>query len=128
MTIHHIRDTLDRTPCELVFYETKSGRVPALEFLRSQPKPVRAEAGWLLEQLQKYGNGLGRPVVAFLEDGLYELRLEVERNEYRLLFFFFGRKVVVVTHGFSKKTKRVPSAEIERAKWLRTDWLSRIEG
>lgn len=110
---------------ELIFYETQSGHAPALEFLRSQSKPVRAEAGWLLEQLQKYGNGLGRPVVAYLEDGIYELRWQIERNEYRLLFFFSGRQIVVVTHGFFKKTRRVPKPEIERARELRAEWLSR---
>lgn len=111
--------------CELIFYETRSGRAPALEFLRSQPKPVRAEGGWLLEQLQKYGNNLGRPVTDYLEDGIHELRWQIERNEYRLLFFFSGRQIIVVTHGFSKKTNRVPKAEIARARELRAEWLSR---
>ena len=110
---------------ELVFYETSSGRAPALEFLRSKPKPVRAEGGWLLEQLQRYGNSLGRPAAAYLEDGIYELRWRIERNEYRLLFFFDGRQIVVVTHGFSKKSRRVPSVEIERAREMRAEWLSR---
>jgi len=109
---------------ELIFHETRSGRVPALEFLCSQPKPVRAEAGWLLEQLQKHGDVLGRPIVGYLEDGIYELRWQVERNEYRLLFFFHGRQIIVVTHGFSKKARRVPKAEIERARALRAQWLS----
>lgn len=112
-------------PYELVFYETDSGRVPALEFLRKQPKPVRAEAGWLLEQLEKYGNALGRPIVGYLEDGIYELRWQVERNEYRLLFFFSGRQVVVITHGLSKKTRRVPKDETDRARAMRAEWLSR---
>lgn len=110
---------------ELVFFETESGRSPALDFLRSQPKPVRAEAGWLLERLQKYGSSLERPIVGFLDDGIYELRWQVERNEYRLLFFFSGRQIIVVTHGFSKKTKKVPPGEIERARKLRAEWLSR---
>jgi len=110
---------------ERIFYETQSGRVPALEFLRSQPKPVRAEAGWLLEQLQKYGNSLDRPIVGYLEDGIHELRWQIERNEYRLLFFFSGRQFIVVAHGFSKKTKRVPRGEIERARALRAECLSR---
>ena len=113
---------------ELIFYETLSGRIPALEFLRSQSKAARAEAGWLLEQLQKYGGSLGRPVTAFLVDGIFELRWQVERNEYRILFFFSGRQIIVLTHGFSKKTNRVPKSEIDRAKQLRADWLFRYRG
>jgi len=110
---------------ELVFFESESGRSPALDFLRSQPKRVRAEAGWLLEQLQTYGGSLERPIIGYLEDGIHELRWQVERNEYRLLFFFSGRRIIVLTHGFPKKTKKVPSGEIERARRLRAEWLSR---
>lgn len=110
---------------ELIFFESVSGHAPALEFLRTKPKSVRAEAGWLLEQLEKYGTNLERTVVGFLEDGIYELRWEVERNAYRLLFFFSGRQIIVVTHGFAKKTKKVPKGEIERARRLRAEWLSR---
>lgn len=125
LTIHHIRDILQKKPYTLIFYETHSGRAPALEFLRSQPKPVRAEGGWLLEQLQKHGAVLGRPLVAHLENGIYELRWQIERNQYRLLFFFFGRHIIVVTNGFTKKTKRVPKVEIARACAFRAEWLSR---
>lgn len=110
---------------ELEFFETESGRSPALEFLREQSKAVRAEAGWILEQLEKHGTGLDRPLVGYLEDGIYELRWEVERNAYRLLFFIHGRKIIVVTHGFSKKTKKVPQTEIDRARRLRAEWLAR---
>lgn len=113
---------------KLFFYETAAGRAPALEFLRSQPKPVRAEGGWLLDRLQEHGAALGRPMAGTLEDGIHELRWQVERNEYRLLFFFAGRRIMVVTHGFSKRTRRVPATEIERARSLRADWLSRNRG
>jgi len=110
---------------QLEFYETPSGRVPALEFLRERPKAVRAEAGWLLQQLEKHGSGLDRPLVGYLEDGIHELRWEVERNAYRLLFFFSGRRIIVVTHGIVKKSGPVPPREIERARRFRAEWLSR---
>jgi phage-related protein len=110
---------------DLLFYETSRGNAPALDFLRRQPKAVRAEAGWLLEQLEKYGNALERPIVGYLEDGIYELRWEVDRTEFRLLFFFSGRQIIVVTHGFTKKTRRVLPDEIDRARRLRADWMAR---
>ena len=110
---------------ELIFFQSGAGRSPALEFLRSLPKPARAEGGWLLEQLEKYGISLDRPIVGYLEDGISELRWQIDRNEYRLLFFFHGRQIIVVTHGFSKKTQKVPQGQIEKARKLRAEWLSR---
>ncbi|MBM4329215.1 MAG: hypothetical protein FJ118_18870 [Deltaproteobacteria bacterium] len=32
-----------------------------------------------------------------------------------MLFFFYGRKRVVVTHGLKKKTSEIPSIDIDRA-------------
>jgi len=34
---------------------------------------------------------------------------------YRMLYFFHGRKVVVVSHGFSKQQAKVPTREISLA-------------
>ena len=43
-----------------------------------------------------------------------ELRIVFGSNQYRLLYFFFG-KIIVITHGFIKKTDAVPVNEIKTA-------------
>ena len=50
----------------------------------------------------------------FLRDGIYELRVKHGRVNYRILYFFSGRNVVVVSHGLTKE-KAVPVREIEKA-------------
>ena len=57
-----------------------------------------------------------------LEDGIYEIRIEVGGNIYRIFTFFDDNKLVILLHGFQKKTQKTPRKEIERAKKLRKDY------
>lgn len=47
-----------------------------------------------------------------LEDGIYEIRVEVGSNIYRIFTFFDDNKMVILLHGFQKKTQKTPRKEI----------------
>ena len=47
--------------------------------------------------------------------GLYEVRVEVGNNIYRIFSFFDKGNLVVLGNGFQKKTQKTPKSEIERA-------------
>lgn len=53
--------------------------------------------------------------IKFIRDGLYELRMEYNRNIYRVFFIFDDGQIVVLFNGFQKKTQKTPSGEIEKA-------------
>ena len=61
-----------------------------------------------------FRHALRRPHADMLRDGIYELRARVGRVNYRMLYFFHGRDVAILSHGFTKE-REVPPAEIERA-------------
>ncbi|MFM7671442.1 MAG: type II toxin-antitoxin system RelE/ParE family toxin [Bacteroidota bacterium] len=48
-------------------------------------------------------------------DGLYEMRIQVGSNIYRVFCFFDQDDLIVVGHGFQKKTQKTPIHEIDRA-------------
>ena len=60
------------------------------------------------------GHELRRLEADHLRDGVYELRAADRGVQYRILYFFSGKDVVVVSHGLHKE-RRVPSLEIDRA-------------
>ena len=47
--------------------------------------------------------------------GLYEIRIEVGRNIYRIFSLFDKRNIVVLGNAFQKKTQKTPKQEIEKA-------------
>lgn len=67
-------------------------------------------------------------MVDYLGAGLYELRVAAERHQHRMMYFFHGKELIVVTSAFLKKEDSVPSAELARAGRYRTDWLARFGG
>ena len=45
-------------------------------------------------------------------NGLYEIRVEVGSNIYRVFSFFDKEKLVIVINGFQKKSQKTPRREI----------------
>ena len=105
------------TQIEVVFYQTDDGSVPALEALidlqKSDPK-VALKFQALIEALAEQGYNLRRPMVGNLRDGISELRGKVKGVNHRILFFYGGEKIAVLSHHITKE-KRVPPKEIDLA-------------
>ena len=67
-----------------------------------------------IDMLRTHGLSLGRPWVAPLGKGLWELRVR-SRRQLRVLYFAHTGKTFILLHGFVKKTREVPQPEIETA-------------
>ena len=78
------------------------------------PDKVQDKCIALIELLAETGHKLRRPHCDFLEQGIYELRARRGNVNYRILYAFVGRNVVLLSHGFFKERK-VPKKEIYRA-------------
>jgi phage-related protein len=98
------------------FYETPSGRPVILEWLRSFDKPDRAILGFDLKRVQ-FGFPMGLPLCRSLGGGLWEVRSSLSGNREVLMVFFHEtqQKMLVVVHGFIKKSQKTPQADIEIA-------------
>jgi phage-related protein len=62
-------------------------------------------------------------------DGIYEVRVEVGSNIYRVFSCFDKGAVVVLFHGIQKKSQKIPSKEIRRAETIKKEYFeSKKEG
>ena len=100
---------------EVFFYrEPKANSVPLLQWLEVLPMKVQVKCTERIDRLGELGHELRRPEADFLRDGIYELRASYRGVHYRMLYFFAGKAVVVVSHGLTKK-REVPPREIDQA-------------
>lgn len=113
---------------ELEFYRTTTGYEPALDYIRAQVKAHRVKIGRALRYLEEVGHDARRPMVDYLGDSIYELRVGMDGHRHRVLYFFHGPALIVVTSGFLKDTGKVPPSELARARRYRQDWLIRFGG
>lgn len=58
-------------------------------------------------------------------DGLWEIRISQGNNIFRLLCFFDGDDIIIVTNGFQKKTQKTPKQEINLAENRKKEYLTR---
>jgi phage-related protein len=99
------------------FFKENDGTVPLLEWLAElQDRKPKAfdKCLYMLELLRQFGHELRRPHADLLRDGVYELRTRVGRVNYRVLYGFVGRDIVLVSHGVTKESS-VPDADIDLA-------------
>ena len=55
-------------------------------------------------------------------DGIYEIRVQVANNIFRIFCFFDDNSLVVVGHGFQKKTQKTPEGEIAKAEGIKKEY------
>ena len=59
--------------------------------------------------------------------GLYEVRVEVGTDIYRVFSFFDKGKLVILINGFQKKTQKTLKKEIEIAEKLKSQYFEALE-
>lgn len=118
--------TFNRENCtyEAGFYKDKRGRCPAIEFLKGLPTKIRAKIAKWIEKLEQEGPNLPRPYADIVRGKIREFRVSFGSNEYRFLYFFLGKRIIIA-HGFLKKTQKIPPEEIKRAERYMEDFLQR---
>jgi phage-related protein len=107
------------------FYIDVRGRSPPEEFLDSVDIKTRARFRWSLEQLRLRNVRAREPLVRHLEGDLWELREESSTNIYRVIYFFYTGRRIVLLHGFQKKTQRTPAGELAAARQRQADFVAR---
>lgn len=88
---------------------------------------MRAKILLAIALLETNGPQLREPYSKPLGDGIFEIRAKQRNNITRTLYFFYDGKQIILTNGFVKKTQKTPSAEIQRAKKYRAEYL-RLKG
>lgn len=87
-----------------------------LDFYENQDDNVQRKIEWTLN-LIRVTQHIPEKYFKHLEGtkGLYEIRVEVESNIFRIFSFFDKGNLIVLGNGFQKKTQKTPKQELERA-------------
>jgi phage-related protein len=87
-----------------------------LDFYEDQTDKVQAKIEWTLN-LIKVTPKVPEKFFKHMQGtkGLYEIRIEVGSNIYRIFSFFDKGNLVVLGNGFQKKSQKTPKQEIEKA-------------
>jgi len=98
----------------VVFYRTGGGTEPVREWLKSLKREERKIIGEDIKTLQ-FGWPLGMPLIRKLEPGIWEIRSRITQGVARVLFTVEGHMMVLL-HGFIKKSQKTPRSELQTAR------------
>ena|SRR5579885_2972036 len=104
---------------ELIFY-----RHYFQEFFDRQTEKVKEKIDYVLfmvTHLDKIPEKFLKHIEG--QKGLYEIRIEVGSNIFRIFCCFDKGKIVVLFNGFQKKTQKTPKQEIELALRLMNEYF-----
>lgn len=65
--------------------------------------------------------------IKYLEDEIYEFRVNHGNNEFRIFFIYDGARLVILFNAFRKKTQKTPRSEINKAKRLKQEYYESKE-
>ena len=108
---------------EIELMERQNGKSPAAEFIRTLDQKTKNKVVYVFKIIEEI-KIIPAEYLKKLNKEIYEIRVQQGNDIYRFLCFFHNGKLVVVTHGFQKKTQKTPAKEIKKAEGLRKEYLA----
>jgi phage-related protein len=103
-----------------IFYIGEEGISPVEDFLDRLDESAKAKITARIEFLGRHWREVRRPLVDYLEDGLYELRVQFAKNKVRVIYAYMFKDYIVLLHGIIKRTAKVPENDKLIAKQRRS--------
>jgi len=95
-----------------------------LDFFEEQTIEVKKKLNWtlqLISTIEKIPQKYFKHIIN--SNGIYEIRIEVGSNIYRVFSFFDEDKIVILLNGFQKKTQKTPKNQIKQAEKLKKEYF-----
>lgn len=110
------------------FYRLETGKCPVEEFFNSLTNKQFEKIAFVLDLIEQI-NIVPRKYFKKLlgTDDIWEVRVQHGNNIFRILGFFDGKDLVILTHAFAKKSQRIPQKEIVVAEKRKRNYLNKKE-
>ncbi len=109
---------LKRKYREVVFYKNYFEL-----FFTKQSDKTKSKIIWTIELIEELER-IPETYLKHLEstEGLYEIRIKLGSDIFRVFCFFEKGKLIIIANGFQNKTQKTPMKEIERALKIKDDY------
>lgn len=100
---------------EVIFYKTSS-KNPIMDFILSLDEELQLDIFALLKKLEEnpFSLGILSKKITGVKN-LFELRIKGENIIVRFFYCYKKNRIIIILHGFIKKTTKTPGKELEVA-------------
>jgi len=110
---------------EIQFYRTEKGRCPVEELLEDLDDRTLAKIVAIFKLIETQDRVPSQYFKKLVGCNLWEIRVGIAGMAYRFLGFWDEGALIILTHGFVKKTQKTPGKEIQKALEYKADWERR---
>ena len=108
------------------FYRTASGKCPVKDHLDSLTDSQVTKIAWVLKLIREFEQIPAKYFKKLTNTGdIWKIRVDVGKDTFRLLGFFHGRELIILTNSFQKKSQKTPLRVIRLAEKRKRDFLGR---
>ena len=111
---------------KIKFYRLEKGKCPIEEYFDSLTNKQFEKISFVLDLIEQI-DIVPRKYFKKLKgtDDIWEVRVQHGNNIFRILGFFDGNDLVILNHGFTKKSQKILQKEIATAEKRKHDYLKR---
>lgn len=110
---------------KVIYYTTSSGENPTTSFIASLSASQKRKILRILTYIEGYGLVTVIPHIRKLTGTpLWEIRI-LGQDSIRILYTAIEKDIILVVHGFIKKSEKTPRRELQTAINRLNDWLNR---
>lgn len=100
----------------LKFYTNpKTRKSPILDFIYDLDKREQIKVFKYIDYLREQGGILDEPYSRHIKGKIRELRVDLARNRFRIFYFLYIGKTIVLLHAFKKDSQKTPMNELMKA-------------
>lgn len=111
---------------QIDFYKTVNGISPVEDFLDTLSDAQTKKILWIMKLVRELNPVPSQYFTKLVNtDDIWEVRVQIGGNIFRLLGFIEGDRLIILTNGFQKKTQKTPRREIELAESRKREHQSR---
>jgi phage-related protein len=97
------------------FFRNENGSEPVRDWLQELRREDRKKIGTDIATVE-YGWPIGMPTCRPMGGGLFEVRTSLDGNRIARVLFCLFEDQIVLLHGFIKKTRETPQADLDLAR------------
>ena len=110
----------------IVFYQTASGNCPVRDHLDALSDMQATKVAWVLKLIREVDWVPSKYLKKLVNtNDIWEVRVDAGKNSFRLLGFFYGHELIILTNSFQKKSQKTPIKEIQLAERRKKEYLNR---
>ncbi len=110
---------------KIIFYKKETGECPTEEFLESLSQKTLLKVISVFNSIETEEVLSKKFFKRLIGTKLFEIRVKWSSNIFRFPCFFEKDSIVILTHGFQKKTMKLPRRELKKALKYYEDYVRR---